>query len=39
MSVEVAAGAVVMLGGARVGVPSKDLGIAEGDASVERRSW
>jgi hypothetical protein len=30
--VEVASGTVVVLGGARVGVPGKDLGIAEGDA-------
>jgi len=33
--VEVAAGAVVVLGGARVGVPGEDLGVAQGDAGVE----
>ena len=35
MSVEVAAGSVVVLGGSWVGVPGEDLGVAEGDAGVE----
>ena len=35
MSVEVAAGAVVVLGRARVGVPSEDLRVAEGYAGVQ----
>lgn len=35
MAVEVAAGAVVVLGGAGVGVPSEDLGIAQRHAGVE----
>jgi len=33
--VEVAAGAVVVLGGPGVGVPGEDLGVSEGDAGVE----
>jgi hypothetical protein len=33
--VEVAAGAVVVLGGAGVGVPGEDLGVAERYAGVE----
>jgi hypothetical protein len=33
--VEVAAGAVVVLGGSWFGVPGEDLGVAEGDAGVE----
>ena len=35
VSVEVAAGAVVVLGGARVGVPCEDLGVAERDPGLE----
>ena len=35
MAVEVAAGAIVVLGGAWVGVPCEDLGVAEWDAGVE----
>ena len=35
MPVEVAAGAVVVLGGAWVGVPGDDLGVAQRDAGVE----
>ena len=35
MSVEVPSGTVVVLGGARVGVPGEDLGIAEGNAGVQ----
>ena len=35
MAVEVAAGAVVVLGGARVGVPGEDLRVAQRDAGVE----
>ena len=35
MAVEVPSGAVVVLGGARVGVPGQDLGIAEGDTGVK----
>jgi hypothetical protein len=35
MSVEVAAGTVVVLGGAWVGVPGQDLGVAEGNVGVE----
>ena len=35
MAVEVAAGAVVVLGGAWVGVASQDLGIAERHAGVQ----
>jgi hypothetical protein len=36
VAVEVAAGAVVVLGGAGVGVPGEDLRIAERDTGVER---
>ena len=35
VAVEVAAGAVVVLGGSGVGVPSEDLGVAQGDAGIE----
>lgn len=35
MAVEVAAGPVVVLCGARVGVPGEDLGVAERDSGVE----
>ncbi len=35
MPVEVAAGAVVVLGGARVGVPGQDLRVTERDAGVQ----
>jgi hypothetical protein len=35
VSVEVAAGAGVVLGGSGVGVAGEDLGVAEGDASIE----
>ena len=35
VAVEVAAGAVVVLGSARVGVPGQDLRVPEGDAGVE----
>ena len=34
LSVEVAAGAVVVLGGARVGVPGQDLRVSQRDAGV-----
>jgi hypothetical protein len=36
VAVEVASGAVVVLGGPRVGVPSEDLRVAERDAGIER---
>lgn len=36
MAVEVASGAVVVLGGSWVGMAGEDLGIAEGDPRVER---
>src|SRR5680860_1478112 len=47
VSVEVASGAVVVLGGARVGVPGEDLGVAQrysgvegvGDRCVPQRVW
>src|SRR3954452_15023231 len=35
VAVEVAAGAVVVFGGTRVGVPGEDLGVAKGYAGVE----
>ena len=35
MAVEVAAGAVIVLGGAGVGVPSQDLRVPKRDAHVE----
>ena len=35
MSVEVASGAVVVLGGAGVGMPGQDLGIAQRHACVQ----
>jgi hypothetical protein len=38
VAVEVAAGAVIVLGGAGVGVTSEDLGVAEGNAGEPPRS-
>jgi hypothetical protein len=38
VAVEVAAGAVVVLGGPWVGVPGQDLGVSEGDA-MRRGRW
>jgi len=35
VSVEVATGAVVVLGGAWVGVAGEDLGVSQGDARVQ----
>jgi hypothetical protein len=35
VSVEVAAGAVLVLGGSGVGVAGEDLGVAQGHASIE----
>ena len=35
VAVDVASGAVVVLGGPRVSVPGEDLGVAERDAGVE----
>jgi len=37
VSVEVASGAVVVLGGLGVGVAGEDLGVSEGNAGVERK--
>jgi hypothetical protein len=35
VAVEVAAGSVVVLGGAWVGVPGEDLRVSQGDAGVQ----
>lgn len=35
VTVEVAAGAVIVLGGSRIGVSREDLGVAERDPGVE----